>query len=166
MKHKHRDNQLANKKAESVSLDDYAKNNKGFQNKDDVIEYKDSNQIRDDLNYLTRKGVSPPQAIVEYDLNTEAGRKGAETSQILTFRKVLFWVQSLWVMIIIPSGLVAALLLPVYNIELYKVYAEQKGMYQIFFAALTTNIFGMYLIIIKYLFPSIKNDREENKDSK
>lgn len=166
MKDKHRDNQLSNKKAESVKLDDYAKNSKGFQN-DDVIEYKDSKQKRDDdLDYLTRKGVSPRQAIVEYDLKTEEGRKGAETSQILTFRKFLFWVQSAWVMLIIPSGLVAALLLPVYNMELYKIYAEQKGMYQLFFAALTTNIFGMYLIIIKYLFASSKSDREENKDSK
>jgi hypothetical protein len=166
MKHKHKDNQLANKKVESVSLDDYAKNDRGFQNKDDVIEDKDPNQEKDDLEYLTRRGVSPRKAFVEYDLETEAGRKGAETSQILAFRKFLFWVQSAWVMLIIPSGLVAALLLPVYNIELYKIYAEQKGMYQLFFAALTTNIFGMYLIIIKYLFASNKNDREESKDSK
>jgi hypothetical protein len=147
---------------------DYLKDKKYPDNSSIVIVENNENSLDDDRStsdWLKKRGAGSNSDFIDrtYDLNTEQGRKGAELSQVLSFRRFLFWVQSVWVIVVIPLWLIIVLSLPFFGIQ---VYDAQPGMYQLLFAALMTNVFGMYLIIAKYLFPSVKDSSTSDKDSK
>jgi hypothetical protein len=159
------------KKSKKTSVDDYFTDylkDKRYPNdiSDLIVENNDNNldEDRSTSEWLNKRGAGSSSDFIDrtYDLNTEQGRKGAELSQVLSFRRFLFWVQSVWVIVIIPLWLISVLSSPFFGIQ---VYDNQPGMYQLLFAALMTNVFGMYLIIAKYLFPSVK-DGTSDKDVK
>jgi hypothetical protein len=99
------------KKSKKISVDDcfndYLKNKRYPDDSSVVIVENNDNSLDEDRStseWLNKRGAGSSSDFIDrtYDLNTEQGRKGAELSQVLLFRRFLFWVQSIWVIVVIP----------------------------------------------------------------